>query len=91
MTDGSDDPGLAVGIAAATCSDALTRIATDTIQVHAGIGFTWEHQAHLYYKRAYTDAVLLGSAEQHRDRIAASVLDGPPEKNPPRVATGVPT
>ena len=91
LTDGSDDPGLAVGIAAATCSDALTRIATDTIQVHGGIGFTWEHQAHLYYKRAYTDAVLLGSAEQHRDRIAASVLDGPPEKNPPRVATGVPT
>ncbi|WP_348729318.1 acyl-CoA dehydrogenase family protein [uncultured Mycolicibacterium sp.] len=91
LTDGSDDPGLAVGIAAAICSDALTRIATDTIQVHGGIGFTWEHQAHLYYKRAYTDAALLGSPEQHRDRIAASVLDGPPEKNPPRVATGIPT
>ena len=91
LTDGSDDPGLAVGIAAAICSDALTRIAADTIQVHGGIGFTWEHQAHLYYKRAYTDAALLGSPEQHRDRIAASVLDGPPEKNPPRVATGIPT
>lgn len=58
--------------------------------MHGGIGFTWEHQAHLYYKRAYTDAALLGSAEQHRDRVASFVLDGSPEKNPPRVATGIP-
>lgn len=89
LTDGSDDPALAVSIAQATCSAAFTRVATDTIQVHGGIGFTWEHQAHLYYKRAYTDAALLGAAEQHRDRVAEMVL-GDPGKDAPRVATGVP-
>ena len=82
LTDGSDDPALAVSIAQATCSAAFTRIATDTIQVHGGIGFTWEHQAHLYYKRAYTDAALLGSAEQHRARVAELVLDAPPPRTP---------
>ena len=75
LTDGSDDPALAASIAQATCSAAFSRIAADTIQVHGGIGFTWEHQAHLYFKRAATDAALLGSAEQHRSRVAELVLD----------------
>jgi alkylation response protein AidB-like acyl-CoA dehydrogenase len=90
LTDGSDDPALAAAIAQAVCSAALTRVATDTIQVHGGIGFTWEHQAHLYYKRAVTDAVLLGSAEQHRDRVAAIVLDDATAEREPRVADGLP-
>ena len=92
LTDGSDDPALAVSIAQATCSAALTRVANDTVQVHGGIGFTWEHQAHLYYKRAYTDAALLGSAEEHRARVAELVLDTAVEAASgtpgPRVATG---
>jgi alkylation response protein AidB-like acyl-CoA dehydrogenase len=75
LQDGTDDPFLATSIAQATCSDAYYRVAADAIQLHGGIGFTWEHQAHLYYKRAVTDAALLGSAEAHRDRIAAAVLD----------------
>ena len=75
LTDGSDDPALAASIAQATCSAAFSRIAADTIQVHGWIGFTWEHQAHLYFKRAATDAALLGSAEQHRSRVAELVLD----------------
>jgi alkylation response protein AidB-like acyl-CoA dehydrogenase len=75
LTAGSDDPALAASIAQATCSAAFSRIAADAIQVHGGIGFTWEHQAHLYFKRAATDAALLGSAEQHRDRVADLVLD----------------
>jgi len=75
LADGSDDPALATSIAQATCSAALSRIAGDSIQVHGGIGFTWEHQAHLYFKRAATDAALLGSAEQHRCRVADLVLD----------------
>lgn len=75
LADGSDDPELVVSIAQATCSAAFSRIAADTIQVHGGIGFTWEHQAHLYFKRAATDAALLGSAEQHRSRVAELVLD----------------
>lgn len=91
LSDGSDDPALAVSIAQATTSAAFVRVATDTIQVHGGIGFTWEHQAHLYYKRAYTDAALLGSAEDHRARVAEFVLDVAPEKDAPRVATGMPS
>ncbi len=89
LTDGSDDPALAVSIAQATASAALTRIAADTVQVHGGIGFTWEHQAHLYFKRATTDAALLGSAEQHRSRVAELVLDTLDSgERSPRVADG---
>ncbi|ADT97125.1 acyl-CoA dehydrogenase family protein [Mycolicibacterium gilvum] len=91
LSDGSDDPALAVSIAQATTSAAFVRVATDTIQVHGGIGFTWEHQAHLYYKRAYTDAALLGGAEEHRARVADFVLVVAPEKDAPRVATGMPS
>jgi alkylation response protein AidB-like acyl-CoA dehydrogenase len=90
LTDGSDDPALATSIAQAVCSAALSHVATDTIQVHGGIGFTWEHQAHLYFKRAATDAALLGNAEQHRDRVAAAVLDGAVAEREPRVANGTP-
>ncbi len=90
LAEGSDDPALAVSIAQATASAALSRIAADTIQVHGGIGFTWEHQAHLYFKRATTDAALLGSAEQHRSRVAELVLDDAVADRAPRVADGTP-
>jgi alkylation response protein AidB-like acyl-CoA dehydrogenase len=89
LTDGSDDPALATSIAQATASAALLRIAKDTIQVLGGIGFTWEHQAHLYFKRASTDAALLGSAEQHRSRVAELVLDNASAEGAPRVAVGI--
>jgi alkylation response protein AidB-like acyl-CoA dehydrogenase len=88
LTDGSDDPALAASIAQATCSAAFSRIATDAIQVLGGIGFTWEHQAHLYFKRATTDAALLGSAEQHRSRVADLVLDTASADKLPWVAVG---
>ncbi|MCW2554749.1 MAG: acyl-CoA dehydrogenase [Mycobacterium sp.] len=91
LTDGSDDPALAASIAQATCSAAFSRIATDAIQTLGGIGFTWEHQAHLYFKRATTDAALLGSAEQHRSRVAELVLDTASTDKPPRVADGTRT
>jgi alkylation response protein AidB-like acyl-CoA dehydrogenase len=57
-------------IAKAYCSDAYTRAAAANIQIHGGIGFTWEHPAHLYYKRARSDAMWLGDAHQHRLRFA---------------------
>jgi alkylation response protein AidB-like acyl-CoA dehydrogenase len=90
LSDGSDDPALAVSIAQATASAALSHIAADTIQVHGGIGFTWEHQAHLYFKRAATDAALLGTAEQHRSRVADLVLDDASTEGGTRVADGLP-
>jgi alkylation response protein AidB-like acyl-CoA dehydrogenase len=88
LTDGSDDPALVASIAQAICSAAFVKVATDTIQTLGGIGFTWEHQAHLYFKRAATDAALLGSAEQHRSRIADLVLDTASADRPPRVSNG---
>ncbi len=90
LSDASDDPALATSIAQATCSAAFSRIAADTIQIHGGIGFTWEHQAHLYFKRAATDAALLGSAEQHRGRVAEMVLDTASADGAVRVADGLP-
>lgn len=88
LADGSDDPALAASIAQATCPAAFSRIASDAIQVHGGIGFTWEHQAHLYFKRATTDAALLGSAEQHRSRVADLVLDTASSDKLPWLAVG---
>ncbi|CAN5405459.1 acyl-CoA dehydrogenase family protein [soil metagenome] len=90
LADGSDDPALAASIAQAVCSAAFAKVATDTIQTLGGIGFTWEHQAHLYFKRAATDATLLGSAEQHRSRVADLVLDTASADKAPRVADGTP-
>jgi alkylation response protein AidB-like acyl-CoA dehydrogenase len=85
--DVSEDSA-AASIAQATCSAAFSRIAADSIQTLGGIGFTWEHQAHLYFKRSIVDAALLGSAEEHRSRVAELVLDTASAEKPPRVADG---
>ncbi len=58
-------------LAAAYCSDAFMKVAADTVQVHGGIGFTWEFAAQLYYKRAKSSQVLLGSPSYHREKLAA--------------------
>jgi len=73
---GTDDPDLAAALAKAYCSEAYQRVAADAMQVHGGIAFTWEHQIHLYFKRAVTNAALLGGPAAQRDRIAELVLDG---------------
>jgi alkylation response protein AidB-like acyl-CoA dehydrogenase len=57
-----------LALAQAYCSDAYVVVAATNIQVHGGIGFTWEHPAHLYLRRARTDAQLLGPPSVHRDR-----------------------
>jgi alkylation response protein AidB-like acyl-CoA dehydrogenase len=83
-----DDPELAVAMAQAVCSETAYRVAADTIQMHGGIGFTWEHPAHLYYKRAVADAALLGSAEAYREVVAGKALDAATGGAVPVVATG---
>jgi alkylation response protein AidB-like acyl-CoA dehydrogenase len=88
LQDGTDDPDLAVAVAQATCSQAYQQVAQESVQLHGGIGFTWEHAAHLYLKRAVTDAALLGSAAEHRERIAELVLDVASAAGGVRVATG---
>jgi len=60
----------AAAIAKACCCDAFYRCTADAIQLHGGIGFTWEHDAHLYFKRARAVSSLLGSPCWQRDRLA---------------------
>ena len=63
----------AAAVAKAFCSDAVHFVTGQCIQLHGGIGYTWEHDAHLYFKRATTDRQLLGDAASHRERVL--VLD----------------
>jgi alkylation response protein AidB-like acyl-CoA dehydrogenase len=60
-------------LALAVCADAAYRIAAETIQMHGGIGFTWEHDAHLYFKRATTTRLLLGEPHEQRRLLAERV------------------
>jgi len=70
-----DDPDTAVAasLAQAHCGPAAVAAAQACVQLHGGIGFTWEHPAHLYLKRAKADSILLGTADRHRAALAALV------------------
>ncbi len=65
-----DTLALAASMAKAYASDAGWRVCTSSLQVHGGIGFTWEHDLHFFLKRAKVDGVLYGSAREHRDLVA---------------------
>jgi alkylation response protein AidB-like acyl-CoA dehydrogenase len=67
---------LAASMAKAYASDAGTRVTNASLQVHGGIGFTWEHDLHLYLKRASSAAVMFGDARWHREQVARLVIDG---------------
>ncbi|MFJ7996429.1 acyl-CoA dehydrogenase family protein [Streptomyces sp. NPDC096310] len=74
------DPGapLAVAVAQAYCGRVAVHAAEECVQLHGGIGMTWEHPAHLYLKRAKSDESALGSPGRHRERLAAlAELPGP--------------
>ncbi|GAA0570338.1 acyl-CoA dehydrogenase family protein [Actinomadura welshii] len=60
----------AAALAKAYCSDAYAHTAGEAIQLHGGIGFTWEHDAHLYFKRAQASRQLFGTPDRHRGRLA---------------------
>ena len=57
----------------AYCSDAYFHATAENIQIHGGIGFTWEHPAHLYFKRAKSSEILLGDATYHRELLAQRI------------------
>jgi alkylation response protein AidB-like acyl-CoA dehydrogenase len=61
-------------VARAYCSPAYVQTAFDTVQLHGGIGFTWEHDAHLYVRRARADLSLLGTPAQVRAELEPVVL-----------------
>ena len=72
----SEEPGelaLAASIAKAHCGEAFTRVASGGIHVHGGIGFTWEHDLHLYFKRAKVNEVFLGDPTYHRELVTQLV------------------
>jgi alkylation response protein AidB-like acyl-CoA dehydrogenase len=66
----NDELPLLASLAKSVCADAYFQVAGDNIQVHGGIGYTWEHPAHLYFKRAKSTQILLGDSAYHRDRLA---------------------
>ena len=68
--DDPDAADVAASLAKTACSEAYAHIAAQTIQLHGGIGFTWEHDAHLYFKRARATAALFGDPARHRERMA---------------------
>jgi alkylation response protein AidB-like acyl-CoA dehydrogenase len=75
LNEGDPDALRAVSMAKAYCSDAAREVGNRSIQVHGGIGFTWEHDLHLYYKRAKASELLFGDATFHREELAKSLLD----------------
>ncbi|WP_406458213.1 acyl-CoA/acyl-ACP dehydrogenase [Streptomyces sp. NBC_00876] len=70
LATGSPDTPLAVAVAQAYCSRVAVRAAEECVQLHGGIGMTWEHPAHLYLKRAKADSIAYGTAGRHRESVA---------------------
>ncbi|MEO3823974.1 acyl-CoA dehydrogenase family protein [Actinomadura sp. B10D3] len=74
---GDEDTPVAVAVAQAHCSAVAVKAAEECVQMHGGTGFTWEHPAHLYLKRAKADSIALGTPDRHRAALAA-LVDLPP-------------
>ncbi len=69
----SDDLPLAASLAKSYCSETYFHAAAENIQIHGGIGFTWEHDAHLYFKRAKSSELLFGDPTYHRELLAQHI------------------
>lgn len=67
------DAKVAVALAKAYCSDTAVQAAQECVQMHGGIGFTWEHTPHLFLKRAKADSIAFGTADAHRAALASLV------------------
>jgi len=75
--DGSDgNAHVAAATAKVAANDALMRCAAENIQIHGGIGVTWEHDAHLYYRRALASSVMFGDSAGGRDLVARALFAG---------------
>jgi len=77
LNEKQPEAGTAVSIAKAYCSDAYREVCNRGVQIHGGIGFTWEHDLQLYYKRSKSSEVMFGDASFHRELIARTVVDSP--------------
>jgi alkylation response protein AidB-like acyl-CoA dehydrogenase len=75
LEESCPDATTAVSIAKMYCSDAARTVGNRGIQIHGGMGFTWENDLHLYYRRAKSSETAFGDATFHRERIASMVID----------------
>jgi alkylation response protein AidB-like acyl-CoA dehydrogenase len=75
LEENSPDAAAAVSIAKMYASDAARTVGNRGIQIHGGMGFTWENDVHLYYRRAKASETAFGDAAFHRERIASMVID----------------
>nr|WP_309222133.1 MULTISPECIES: acyl-CoA dehydrogenase family protein [Aeromicrobium] len=75
---GSPDASRDATVAKSFSSDAMSRLAGQALQSHGGIGFTWEHDLHLYLRRVKTDETLYGDTPAHQERLAALLIDDRP-------------
>jgi alkylation response protein AidB-like acyl-CoA dehydrogenase len=73
LEEGAPDARLAAATAKAAASDAARIVANNSIQVHGGIGFTWEHEMHLFFRRAKFCELFLGDASLWRERVATAL------------------
>ena len=73
LASADPDAAVAVAVAKAYCSEVAVSAAQECVQMHGGIGFTWEHPAHLYLKRAKADSIGFGTADAHRTALASLV------------------
>ncbi len=71
VQDRTDDAGEIASMVAAYVGDVADQIAQDCLQIHGGIGYTWEHDLHLFMRRIRTNAVLYGEPAWHRERVCA--------------------
>jgi alkylation response protein AidB-like acyl-CoA dehydrogenase len=71
--DDAENLPVAASLAKAACSDAYFRCAAESIQIHGGVGFSWEYDVHLYFKRARSTEIFLGDPAYHRERVARHV------------------
>jgi alkylation response protein AidB-like acyl-CoA dehydrogenase len=77
LADGDPDTPVAIALAKAACGDAAVHAAQECVQMHGGIGFTWEHPAHLLLKRAKSGSMAFGTPDRHRAALAR-LADLPP-------------
>ncbi len=73
VAEGSAEVPVLAALAKAYASEVYSRVAAENIQIHGGIGFTWEHDAHLYLKRAKASELFLGDGSYHRERLASRI------------------
>jgi alkylation response protein AidB-like acyl-CoA dehydrogenase len=75
LTENDPMAQVSVSMAKAYCSDAFREVANRGVQIHGGVGFTWEHDLQLFYKRSKSSETMFGDATFHRERIARLVVD----------------